>query len=252
MSVLSLPDPLQQALQQARRVVAFTGAGISAESGIPTFREAQTGLWARYTPQELATPEAFARHPHRVWEWYTWRRELIAQARPNPAHRALAALESHLPEMVVITQNIDGLHQAAGSQRVIELHGNIWRAKCTAQGHRWQIQDLPQTPSPPPRCPRCGSLLRPDVVWFGEPLPPAAFQAAIQAAQHCQALFSIGTSALVQPAAHLPLLARQAGAVVIEINPHPTPLTPYVHHHLALPAGRALPELIRTVWGVTL
>ncbi|MFN3929596.1 MAG: SIR2 family NAD-dependent protein deacylase, partial [Thermoflexus sp.] len=163
------------------RVVALTGAGISAESGVPTFR-GPDGLWGRYRPEDLATPEAFARDPVRVWEWYAWRREVIARAQPNPAHRTLAEMEMALPGFVLITQNVDGLHQQAGSRRVIELHGNLWRVRCVKEGRAWVDRRVP-LPEIPPRCPTCGAWLRPDVVWFGEPIPSEAWQLAVQAAQ---------------------------------------------------------------------
>lgn len=245
-----LPAEAIRRLQRARRIAVLTGAGVSAESGIPTFRDAQTGLWARYHPQELATPEAFARHPDRVWAWYAWRRSLIAQAQPNPAHLALAQMERQGPDVTLITQNIDGLHQVAGSQQVIELHGNIHYVRCAAQGHRFPAAAFPSETTAP-ACPVCHSRLRPDVVWFGEPLPAEALQAAWQAAQRCDVFFTIGTSAVVQPAAQLPLVALQSGALVIEINPQPTPITALVTHHLSAPAGDVLPSLVQHLWGVS-
>lgn len=243
---MHIPLELLQCLRTAQRVTVLTGAGVSAESGIPTFREAQTGLWARYDPAELATPAAFRRQPRLVWEWYAWRRQLCAQKRPNPGHLALARLEQIIPHFVLITQNVDGLHQQAGNRAPIELHGNLSRAVCFDQRHpaaSWDEQgDLP------PRCPRCGSLLRPDVVWFGEPLPAPALSAAVAAAEACQLFFSVGTSAQVYPAAELPYLARRAGAVVVEINPQPTPLTPLADYVLAAPSGLALPALLAQAW----
>jgi len=248
--VNTLPEVTILRLRQAQRITVLTGAGISAESGIPTFRDAQTGLWAQYSPQELATPEAFARNPRLVWEWYAWRRSLIAQARPNAGHRALVVLERLVPDFILITQNIDGLHQAAGSRRVIELHGNIHRVKCVGTGHMLTEWEEDNERVPPP-CPHCGSLLRPDVVWFGETLPTDALEVAWHAAQNCEVFFTVGTSAAVQPAAQLPLLALEAGALVIEINPEATSVTPRVHHHIAAPAGEALPALLNKVWGET-
>ncbi len=239
----SIPVELVEALRSARRVAALTGAGVSAESGVPTFREAQTGLWANYDPTELATPQAFRRNPRRVWEWYAWRRELVGRAKPNPGHLALAKLEQRVPNFTLITQNVDGLHRQAGSRAVIELHGNIHRTTCFDDGA--VVESWPETDQLPPRCPRCGGLLRPDVVWFGESLPRPALEAAFEAAEQCDIFLSIGTSALVQPAASLPLVALQRGAVTVEINPNSTPLTPNVTYALPNPAGQALPALLQ-------
>jgi NAD-dependent deacetylase len=246
------PNSLIERLRAAQRVAVLTGAGISAESGVPTFREAQTGLWARYRAEELATPEAFRRNPSLVWEWYTWRRELVCAARPNPGHTALAEMELRFPAFTLITQNVDGLHQRAGSgQRfpVIELHGNIQRTRC------WQENTLvdtwEETGVIPPRCPKCGGLLRPDVVWFGETLPQEALHIALQATQECEVFFSIGTSGLVEPAASLPVLALQAGKFVIEVNPNPTPLTNQASYVLRGFAGEILPAVVQAIWAAS-
>ena len=241
------PPDLIDRLRVARAVAALTGAGISAESGVPTFRQALTGLWARYDPEQLATPHAFLRDPRLVWDWYTWRRELIAQVHPNAGHAALVEMERQIPQFTLITQNVDGLHRLAGSQNVIELHGDIRRTKCFDEGTC--ITSWPETGERPPRCPQCGGLLRPDVVWFGDDLPPESLQAAIAAASRCEIFFSIGTSALVHPAASLPLIALEAGAVLVEINPESTPLTSQAMHVLAGPAGEVLPDLVKAVWG---
>jgi NAD-dependent deacetylase len=235
-------DELIDALKSANHVAVLTGAGISAESGVPTFREAQTGLWARYNPQELATPQAFRHNPKLVWEWYTWRRELVSNAEPNPGHLALVELENKVPQFTLITQNVDGLHQRAGSQNIIELHGNIMRTKCFDNGRL--VESWPETDEIPPRCPYCSGLLRPDVVWFGESLPHDALETAFASAQSCDIFFSIGTSALVQPAASLPLEAIQSGAVTVEINPQTTLLTSHVDFVLKGGAGTVLPELV--------
>src|SRR5574341_154130 len=200
-----IPPVLIESLRAARHVAVLTGSGISAESGVPTFRDAQTGLWAKYRPEELATPEAFRRNPRLVWEWYEWRRGLVAKAAPNPGHLALAELERRVPRLTLVTQNVDGLHQQAGSRGVIELHGNLQRTKCFEENV--VVEAWPITGAAPPRCPRCGGLLRPDVVWFGEALPQPALAAAVEAAQACDLFFAIGTSALVQPAASLPFEA---------------------------------------------
>jgi NAD-dependent deacetylase len=249
MSKTIIPSELINSLRSARRVAVLTGAGISAESGIPTFREAQTGLWARYNPEELATPEAFRRNPKLVWEWYAWRQQRIRQAEPNPGHQALVFMEQHIADFTLITQNVDGLHRRAGSHRIVELHGNIFRAKCFDEDRL--VASSPEDGEFPPHCPHCGGLLRPDVVWFGETLPASALHAAEQAAKNAEILFSIGTSALVYPAADLPFLTLRAGATVVEINPQPTPLSPHVTFSLHGPAGELLPALVNQVWEIT-
>lgn len=243
---LSIPSKLIEALHTARHVAVLTGAGVSAESGVPTFRDAQTGLWAQYDPQELATPQAFRRNPKLVWEWYAWRRELVDQAKPNPGHLALVELERRVPKFTLITQNVDGLHRQAGSHNVIELHGNIRRTLCFDEGT--VVESWAETDQVPPVCPRCGGLLRPDVVWFGETLPPQALSAAFEAAEGCDLFLSIGTSALVHPAASLPLVALQRGTTTVEINPDTTPLTSAVTFALPGPAGHVLPQLLQAAW----
>jgi NAD-dependent deacetylase len=244
--MVELPTALVDALRGARSVAVLTGAGVSAESGIPTFRDAQTGLWAQYRPEELATPEAFRARPRLVWEWYAWRRELCAKSAPNPGHLALAELAGRIPDFTLITQNVDGLHARGGSRDVIELHGNIYRARCFEGGHVFESWE--ESGEPPPRCPRCQSLLRPDVVWFGEQLPRAALARAEEAAERCELFFTIGTSALVQPAASLPLVALRRGALVAEVNPQPTPLSDAVTYAIPAPAGELLPALLRAAW----
>ena len=236
-------DPaLVAALRQARYIAALTGAGISAESGIATFRDARDGLWARFDPRELATPAGFARNPKRVWDWYAWRRDRVAAAQPNAGHFALAEVERRAPEFLLITQNVDGLHQRAGSRKLVELHGNIARVKCSREGNlveRWDAK-----PGEVPRCPLCGALLRPDVVWFDELLPADALAAAEDAAQRCDVLLVVGTSAEVYPAAALPASARASGATVVEVNPNATPLSSSAHHLLRGAAGIILPALV--------
>lgn len=241
-----LPE-LVTRLRAARTWLVLTGAGTSAESGVPTFRDAQTGLWAQFRPEDLATPGAFARHPARVWDWYAWRRELVARAHPNPGHRALVDLERRVPAFTLVTQNVDGLHQQAGNRAVVELHGNILRTRCSVEGTL--VADWPATPASPPPCPRCGAPLRPDVVWFGETLPPAAFAAACRAAESCDVCLTVGTSNVVEPAASLPFAAQRAGALVLEINPQPTPLSDRADFRLAGPSGDILPGLVEAVWG---
>jgi NAD-dependent deacetylase len=237
-----LPSGLIETVRAAERLVVLSGAGTSAESGVPTFRDAQTGLWARYDPLELATPGAFAADPGLVWDWYAWRRELVAAARPNAGHVALARLAALKPGTILVTQNVDGLHQRAGSDDVIEFHGSLLRDRCVDCDRR-----LPHDPSRegrPPRCPACGGLLRPDVVWFGEAIPPVALARAFEAAGRAEVFFSIGTSSLVTPAADLAEQALRAGAVVVEINPAPTPLASMAEFALAEPAGTSLPRLV--------
>ena len=223
-------------------MVALTGSGISAESGVPTFREAQTGLWERFDPQELATPEAFERDPGLVWDWYAWRRRLVAQAAPNPGHLALAKMQDLEWNFTLVTQNVDGLHQRAGSRDVIELHGNILRTRCSVEGV--EVDEHEESGSPPV-CPSCGAPLRPDVVWFGEMLPTGALDTASEAARGADVFLSVGTSSLVYPAAALPHEALASGATLVEINPEETPLTSHANYALRGPAGDVLPRLIR-------
>jgi NAD-dependent deacetylase len=243
---LEIPPGLISSLRSARHIVAFTGAGISAESGVPTFRDAQTGLWAKYDPTELATPEAFRRDPRLVWDWYAWRRSLVAQAEPNPGHLALAEMERRVARITLITQNVDGLHRRAGSQNVIELHGCLHRTKCFDEDGI--VEKWAATEAVPPRCPRCGGLLRPDVVWFGEPLPPSALDAALSAAWDCDVFLAVGTSAVVQPAASLPYEAISRGATTVEINPERTPLSSRVTYAMHGSSGVVLPALVAAAW----
>jgi NAD-dependent deacetylase len=233
---------LVDALRNARLIAALTGAGISAESGLATFRDAQTGLWARYDPRELATPSAFARNPKLVWDWYAWRRERVVAAQPNAGHFALAEIERRARDFLLITQNVDGLHQRAGSRNVVELHGSIARVRCSREGTIVERWDAP--PDEVPRCANCGAFLRPDVVWFEEMLPRSALAAAEDAARRCDVLLVIGTSAEVHPAAGLPMLARGRGARVVEINPNSTPLSAGADYALRGAAGIVLPALV--------
>lgn len=244
---MNLPADFITKFRTARRVTVLTGAGVSAESGVPTFRDAQTGLWANFRPEDLATPRAFRRNPKLVWEWYAWRREKVATVSPNPAHHALVELEKLFPDFHLITQNVDGLHQRAGSRNVIELHGNITRTKCFEENT--VVAEWPDTGDVPPKCPRCGGLLRPDVVWFEESLPEEELHLAQRASAACDVFLSIGTSSFVYPAAGLPTAALHAGATVVEINPKPTPFTAQAHHALAGPAGIVLPELLEALCG---
>ena len=223
-----------------QRLAVLTGAGISAESGVPTFR-GEAGLWRNFRPEELATLAAFRRDPALVWAWYEWRRGLVGNCRPNAAHRTLVEMERAIPHFTLITQNVDGLHQQAGSRHVLELHGNIWRVRCTREGTVRERRDHP-LPEIPPRC-ECGALLRPDVVWFGERLPPKTLQAALDAARSCQVMLVIGTSGVVEPAASLPWVAKEAGAQVVEVNLETTPISRYADETILGPAAVELPRL---------
>ena len=240
-------DAAATALSGARRLLVLSGAGISAESGIPTFREAQTGLWARFSPQDLATPEAFAAQPERVLGWYRWRRALIARGGVNPGHEAIAALERHLP-VVVATQNVDGLHAAAGSRDIAELHGNIWRDRCPNCGHETVLPVAePEENAPFSRCPQCRALTRPGVVWFGEMLPVAALERAQVELEHCDCVLVVGTSNQVYPAAALVEQAVAGPAIVIEVNPEPTAVSGAVDIRIAERASRALPAVVHAL-----
>jgi len=236
-------DDVATLLAGVRRVAVLTGAGISAESGVPTFR-GQDGLWKQYRAESLATPEAFERDPALVWEWYDWRRGLIAPVEPNAGHRVLAGWERLFGDFAVITQNVDGLHAKAGSRNVVELHGNIWKLRCTKEG---TVEEVRETPLPrlPPVCPSCGSLRRPHIVWFGEALDPDVLDRAAEISRSCQVMFVLGTSGIVQPAASLPFAAARAGAKIVEVNIEPTPLTPQADHFLPGKAGDVLSALDR-------
>jgi NAD-dependent deacetylase len=240
-----IPDDLAQAIRSARAVTVLTGAGISAESGIPTFRDSQTGLWARYQPQELATPQAFAQNPGLVMDWYRWRKQIVDKASPNAGHLALAQLEKLLHNFTLITQNVDGLHERAGSKNIVELHGSLQRLRCSSDTCAYITRDWPEEGLS--RCPECGHLLRPDVVWFGEMLSTTALETAVQAARSSDIFFSIGTSGVVEPAASLPYEALRSGAVIVEINPQPTPLSLSGRYFFPYPAGEALPVIVRAV-----
>jgi NAD-dependent deacetylase len=233
-------------LRTAQHVAVLTGAGISAESGVPTFRDAKTGVWERFRPEELATPEAFRRNPDLVWRWYRERRLRLRDVSPNPGHFALAELERRVSRFTLITQNVDGLHARAGSREIVELHGNIATVSCF--DHRHPAGDFLDT-DVVPTCDTCGSLLRPDVVWFGEMLPDGALERARNAAKSCDVLLSVGTSNLVEPAASLPWLAAASGAAVLVVNTSMEGQRrgPRIHH-LEGPSGQILPELLREAW----
>ena len=236
---------LVEQIAAAKSLVVFTGSGVSAESGIPTFRGAG-GLWEGFRSEELATWPAFERDPEKVWRWYDYRRQLIADVEPNPAHRAIADLEPAFRTFRLITQNIDGLHQKAGSTAPIELHGNIWRARCTKEHTVVELTECPLRTFPP-LCEKCGSPLRPDVVWFGEPLPPTAFESSYDAAACCDAMLVVGTSAQVMPAASLPLVAKHNGAFVVEVNTGFTAVSALIDVTLMGQAGELLPKLAEGV-----
>jgi NAD-dependent deacetylase len=244
---LVIPEPLVNALQTARAVVMLTGAGVSAESGIPTFRDAMEGLWAKFDPSELATPEAFARDPVTVTRWYDSRRETCAAARPNPAHQALAhmqqAIENEHRQFTLITQNVDRLHQAAGSRGVIELHGTLWVWRCVLCGEEREEREVPFKEHPP-KC-TCGGNRRPAVVWFGEALPEEAITRSYTALESCNLFFSIGTSAVVEPAASFLHAARRHGAKIAEINKDPTPASHLADWSILGRTGELLPELVQ-------
>ena len=228
-------------VKEARSIAVLTGAGISAESGIPTFRDAG-GLWKNFRPEDLATPHAFVRDPKFVWEWYDWRRSLIAQAEPNAGHRALAELQKRTPGFALVTQNVDGLHDRAGSTRILKVHGDIWTVRCTVCSR--ERRDLrPSIPDLPPRC-GCGGVERPGVVWFGESLPPEIWSQSEQAASAADVFLMVGTSALVYPAAGLVHLAKASGAKVVEVNPAETPISEMVDFSWRAPAAEALSQLV--------
>ena len=234
-------DVVRALLARARDIVALTGAGCSSESGVPTFR-GPGGLWRDFRPEDLATPEAFERDPRLVWEWYDWRRGLIAKASPNPGHAALAALEARGPGLTLITQNVDGLHSLAGSRNLLEIHGSLWRTRCLSCGELREDRETRPRPLPP-RCP-CGGLQRPDVVWFGESLPADLVHRSLRAVEACDLMLVVGTSSLVQPAASFADAALDRGVPVVEINLDPTPLSGRATHVLQGRSGEILPRLI--------
>ncbi len=253
---MSLPEAIALAadlIGGSKRLAVLTGSGISQESGVPTFRDAQTGLWARYDPQQLATQEAFRRDPKLVWDWYEYRRQMVRQAEPNPGHRALADLEALLPQVAVITQNVDDLHQRAGSSDIIPLHGAILRSKCFADCRGAPtIIDAAALPdhdpqAGPPRCPYCGGWVRPDVVWFGETLSRELLDRALMAAESADVMLVVGTSGVVQPAASLPFVAKQHGAHIVEVNPTPGMITSIADLWLGGPAGVILPQIVAAI-----
>jgi NAD-dependent deacetylase len=235
-----IPDALIDALRDARHVCILTGAGVSAESGVPTFRDAQDGLWAQYDPQELATPDAFVADPALIWRWYRWRRELVAAAEPNPGHYAIAALPDRVPLVTLITQNVDSLHQRAGSSSVIEFHGNLFDERCFSCGTPATADDTADVPT----CPDCSANLRPGVVWFGEGIPEAALNESCAAATDCDVFLSVGTSSTVYPAAGLANLAKEHDATTVEINPNSTMHAANCDFAIAGKSGVVFPKLL--------
>lgn len=235
-------------LRACRSPVVLTGAGVSKESGIATFREAQTGLWATYDPVQLSTAGAFEKHPALVWGFYQDRRAVARKSTPNPGHRALAALERHFPGLTVITQNIDSLHEQAGSTHVVHLHGHLEGNRCSAncRGNPTPVtlESNDTNIAEPPPCPYCGAPVRPDIVWFGELLPEDALDAAQDAIEQADLMLVVGTSGIVYPAAGMPLEARRHGAALIEVNPDASALTSFVDVWLAGPSGDVLPRLV--------
>jgi NAD-dependent deacetylase len=243
------PPPLVEALRSARFVAVLSGAGISAESGLATFRDRLTGLWERYELEDLVTTQALARNPGLVWDWFEDMRAAMGRAAPNPAHIALTEIERRVPRFTLLTQNIDSLHQRAGSQNVHELHGNIFRTKC--QGDGAVVEEWLDTGESPPLCPRCGSILRPDVVLFGEMLPDDAWEAATEAVEGCDLFFSIGTSGVVEPAASLTYHALMRGATVVQTNLDVETQYSERLYKIHGPAGTILPALVQAAWGAS-
>lgn len=247
-SLFDIKDPdnkiLLERLADAKRIAVLTGAGISAESGLATFR-GESGIWSKLRPEELANMDAFLRNPERVWEWYQYRRDVLDSAKPNPGHLALAEWEQLCSEFSLITQNVDGLHQAAGSKNVIELHGNLQVNRCQRCGSESDVRDI-RFEGKVPTC-DCGGMLRPGVVWFGEMLPEAAIMNAFIAAESCDLFIAVGTSAVVYPAAMLPAEAKKHRAIVLEINPEPTPITQWADFSIQENAGSILPNIVNAI-----
>ena len=235
-------DAVRRLLGGARSLTVLTGAGASAESGVPTFR-GPGGLWRQFRPEDLATPQAFARDPKLVWEWYDWRRSLIARTEPNAGHHALVSLAQAISRFTLITQNVDGLHDLAGSRGVLKVHGDIWDVRCLQCSVQLVDRRVP-LPSLPPMCAECGGMLRPAVVWFGEALPEKIWSEAECAARSSEVFLICGTSALVYPAAGLAAIAKRAGAAIVEVNVEETGITSLADYYLCGPSGEILPQLL--------
>ena len=236
-----------QLLSAASAVVCLTGAGVSAESGVPTFRDAQTGLWSRFDAEELASPQSFEQDPGLVWRWYMWRLDLLEAASPNAGHTALAQLAGLCERFLLVTQNVDDLHEQAGSTDVIHLHGSLLRFRCRGCAQPHHLTEEQRRADSPPVCAACGELVRPDVIWFGEGLPWQAVEAAAEAAHSCELMLVVGTSGLVYPAAQLPFIAKRAGATVIDVNPEPGPISSIADLFMQGKSGEILPALARAV-----
>lgn len=242
--------PLEAAarlLRQAKRIVCLTGAGASAESGVATFRDSKEGLWSRFDPQVLASQEGFAANPGLVWQWYMHRLMAVEYAQPNSGHRALAEFEQHWPAFTVVTQNVDDLHERGGNRHVLHLHGRITRFRCNVCSFEHELLPSEKRATRPPRCLSCGGAVRPDVVWFGEPLPGRVLDKAWHDSERCDVFLVVGTSGVVYPAAHLPIIAQQHGAAIVEINPADTALTERADVHLPGRSGVLLPRLLQLV-----
>ena len=237
-------DRLVDLMLNCRNCVVLTGAGISAESGVPTFR-GKEGLWGKFRPEELATMEAFVANPKIVWEWYNWRRTLMGEVKPNPGHYALTEMEQLAENFTLITQNVDGLHRIAGTEEILELHGNIYRNKCVSCDSQYREEDI--DPDQIPVCPKCGGKIRPDVVWFGEMLDEHVIEEAFHRSEQADIFLTVGTSAVIHPAASLPVVAKQYQATLVEINPEPTPLTDLADFSFTVKSGEFLPELVTSL-----
>ena len=242
--MIEFPDDFKGILKNVKKVAILTGAGISAESGVPTFR-GEGGIWNKFKPEELATVDAFMSNPKLVWEWYLWRRQIMSEVGPNPAHHALVDMESLYDDFSLITQNVDGLHRVAGSKKIYEVHGNISLNKCLDCSRPYD-GEINLDDDKLPQC-RCGGKIRPDVVWFGEMLPADVINKAFIASERAELFFSIGTSALVHPAASLPFTAKQSGAYLVEVNLDPTPLSDYADYAIHGPAGEIMPEIVEQI-----
>jgi NAD-dependent deacetylase len=241
MDQITFSQRLVERIRNASNVVVLTGAGMSAASGVPTFR-GKDGLWNKFNPQELANVDAFLKNPKLVWEWYNWRRDLIRNVKPNLGHYALVDVETYFPYFAIVTQNVDNLHQLAGSKRVLELHGNVTRNKCIECSRPYENEHIDLNSIP--HCPKCGGLIRPDVVWFGELLPEKVIREAQELSAAAEIFFSVGTSSTVEPAASLPYLAKGNGAYLVEINPERTPLSDIAEESIQIGADIYLPRLV--------
>jgi NAD-dependent deacetylase len=253
---LTIPDELIARLQSAQHVIVYTGAGVSAESGIPTFRGDTSALWARYGVEDMATEKGFRRRPNFVWGWYEWRRAQVLQSQPNAAHAAIAALQRLVPKVTVITQNIDDLHERAGSQRVLHLHGSLMAHRCIDCDAPHQLPPAPAARVGegvrvrPPKCLQCGGLIRPGVVWFGELMPHLQWEASMHATEReaCDVFFSVGASLAIYPAAELPFESTRQGAMVIQVNPQATKLDSHTPYNFRGAAGNVMPAIVRACW----